>query len=164
MKVMKAAKNTAVGAAAVTLALAGTMISAGTAHAADPETLPRASMPEPGVLYPGYTIDTGYTRLAFQLDGNLVVYRTPEGAPAYPKWAAPKTWGCGQKAIMQDDGNFVVYGAGNRICWASNTFKSDIYQRASLVVWGLGGLAVNFSGGTESGDSGWNTLNSSDPY
>ncbi|GAB7181371.1 hypothetical protein ATKI12_1202 [Kitasatospora sp. Ki12] len=165
MKATKTLRRTALGTTAGLLALAGTMVSAGTAHADAPEDLPRASMSEPGVLYQGQYIETGYTRLILQTDGNLVVYRTPVGAPSYAKWIAPRTWGCGQKAIMQGDGNFVVYGAGDRVCWASNTFKSNKFQHASLVVWGYGGVAVNITDGFESGgSSNWNTLNSSDLY
>ncbi|WP_316526726.1 hypothetical protein [Kitasatospora brasiliensis] len=163
MKTTKTVRQLAIAIAATTLALTGTVATAGTAQAAiDNESgLPIVSMGEPGILYQGQYIETGYTRLILQTDGNLVIYRTAEGGPSYAKWAAPGTWGCGVKAIMQGDGNFVVYGTNNRFCWASSTFKSSPSKTATLEVYGRGGLGVAMQ---DSASKSFSVIASSDPY
>ncbi|MER7848830.1 hypothetical protein ABTZ03_33375 [Kitasatospora sp. NPDC096077] len=154
----------AMTAAAGLLALTGTVAAAGTAQADDVHSgdgWPRISLGEGGSLYRGQHLDTGYTTLILQTDGNLVVYRTDRN-PSEVKFA--QGLGCGYRATMQSDGNFVLYGSDNRICWASNTFKSSAFQQATLVVYGRGGMAVSFTGGFESSQTGWNTIQSTDPY
>jgi len=49
----------------------------------------------------------GKYQLRMQADGNLVLYRMPENAPIWNSnsWNKPT-----KHAIMQEDGNFVVYG------------------------------------------------------
>ncbi|MFJ4189687.1 hypothetical protein [Kitasatospora sp. NPDC089509] len=140
MKAKKTMRRTAMAAAAGALALAGTVASAGTAQADS-----SVSMREPGILYQGSSLNTDDTRLILQLDGNLVIYRNYQTPNPVAVWSAAGTWSCGYKAIMQGDGNFVVYNASNKVCWASNTFKSDPNSTASLVVSDHGGLTVQFS-------------------
>ena len=50
-----------------------------------------------------------------QGDGNLVEY---QGASVV--WASG-TSGSGARAVMQDDGNLVIYDGGNTALWASDT-------------------------------------------
>lgn len=58
----------------------------------------------------------GKTKLTFQADGNLVVYRDGKAL-----WATG-TWNKGAvRAVMQADGNLVVYTADNKALWASGT-------------------------------------------
>ncbi|MEV7939287.1 hypothetical protein AB0O82_24520 [Kitasatospora sp. NPDC088264] len=69
------------------------------------------------------------------------------------EWSAPGSAGCGTRATMQTDGNF-VYGVGNQACWSSGTAGYtnawlEINQSGTLSIWwtdqnlaqiGLGGL------------------------
>jgi hypothetical protein len=57
----------------------------------------------------------GRFTLIMQTDGNLVLYFN-----GVALWATD-TNGCGDHAVMQGDGNFVVYAASNAPCWSSNT-------------------------------------------
>ncbi|MFJ2867040.1 hypothetical protein [Kitasatospora sp. NPDC087314] len=142
MKATKTLRHIALAAATGALALAGTMATAGTA-AADAESV---TMREPGMLLPGWHLDAGDTRLILQYDGNLVLYRAyQDPSLVHPVWSAPGAYGCGYKAIMQGDGNFVLYNSANGVCWSSNTFKSSSNQTAQLKVTGLGGLWVEFT-------------------
>ncbi|MFM7850750.1 MAG: bulb-type lectin domain-containing protein, partial [Flammeovirgaceae bacterium] len=51
-----------------------------------------------------------------QNDGNLVLYKDKN-----PLWASD-TWGKkGARAVVQDDGNFVLYDTNNNPVWASGT-------------------------------------------
>ncbi len=55
-------------------------------------------------------------------------------------WTAPGSAGCGRVATMQTDGNFVVYGDGNRVCWSSGTSGSnaawlEINRSGTLTIW-----------------------------
>ncbi|MET8623631.1 hypothetical protein ABZW30_07725 [Kitasatospora sp. NPDC004669] len=160
MKATKTLRRTAVGTAAGVLALVGTMVSAGAAHA---DTIYSGGLGEPGVLNQGDRIIEGDTQLIMQGDGNLVLYRVPPFGSANAVWVAPGTLGCGTKAIMQGDGNFVVYGAYNRVCWASNSFKTNSFQSAGVLVADKGGLKIVFTDPRQ-----WSiitdTLRSSDPY
>ncbi|MFC5664113.1 RICIN domain-containing protein [Kitasatospora misakiensis] len=54
-------------------------------------------------------------------------------------WTAPGSAGCGRMATMQTDGNFVVYGDGNRSCWSSGT---NGYQNAWLEINRSGTLTI----------------------
>ena len=58
--------------------------------------------------------------LAMQTDNNLVVYATGHN----PTWNS-RTQGrgaTGAKAILQDDGNFVIYDGEQRVLWASGPY------------------------------------------
>lgn len=71
----------------------------------------------PGTVMPLGTIyDNGSYRLAFQTDGNFVVYNG--NTPIYNAEINGKG---GVKAQMQYDGNFVVYDANNRPIWNTGT-------------------------------------------
>lgn len=56
------------------------------------------------------------TRLAWQFDGNLVVY-----VDGIPRWDT-RTWDVGTWLCFQDDGNLVVYAADWRPLWSSKTW------------------------------------------
>jgi hypothetical protein len=61
----------------------------------------------------------GQYRLIYQTDGNLVLYRTSNGAAL---WAS-NTWGTAPGAcLMQHDGNLVIYNANGIPIWASQTY------------------------------------------
>jgi hypothetical protein len=62
------------------------------------------------------TSRNGAYRLAMQDDGNLVAYH---GSHAI--WATNTVGTDGDKAIMQVDGNFVLYHVDGRPLWASST-------------------------------------------
>ena len=64
----------------------------------------------------GWISGNGQTILRLQQDRNLVLYK--DNNPAYQ---APNAWSNGNIAIMQDDGNFVLYDQNNEPVWASNT-------------------------------------------
>jgi hypothetical protein len=98
-------------------------------------------------LHPGesLTVDgsitspNGRSTLILQGDGNLVLYRSD----GVPHWASG-TYGqeVGQ-ALMQDDGNFVMYGPGGAI-WASHTHGNPgawliIQDDGNVVIYGPDG-------------------------
>jgi len=64
-----------------------------------------------------YPARNNTSHLIFQDDGNLVLYRTRDNRAV---WASG-TNGRGRKAVLQSDGNLVVYGDNNSALWASNT-------------------------------------------
>ena len=72
-------------------------------------------------------------------DGNLVLY---EGST--PLWASNTAGQASAKAIMQGDGNFVIYTAGGSPVWASNTSGNS---GASLAVQNDGNVVIYSSGG-----------------
>ncbi|MET8545748.1 hypothetical protein ABZW03_34690 [Kitasatospora sp. NPDC004799] len=142
MKATKALKRTAVVAATAALALAGTMLGAGTAQAAyDPGT---HAIWDDEPLYQGWHVDSPTTRLIMQTDGNLVIY-TNYNYPGLTKaiWAM-NTYGCGYKAVMQSDGNLVVYAADGRVCNAAPLAWG--HPHAKLVV---GEYRVDFYWGSD---------------
>ena len=55
-----------------------------------------------------------------------------------PAFQAPNAFGNGNTAIMQDDGNFVLYGLNGEPVWASNTSG---FPGADLAARTAGGLA-----------------------
>ena len=62
----------------------------------------------------------GAYKLTMQHDGNLVLYETETGAA---KWHSRTHGTDGERAIMQDDGNFVVYGRSGRARWSSQSLE-----------------------------------------
>ena len=64
---------------------------------------------------------TAATFLRLQQDRNLVVYKVNTGGSFDAVFAAPNALGNGNTAIMQDDGNFVLYDQNNQPVWASGT-------------------------------------------
>ncbi|MDX3850973.1 hypothetical protein [Streptomyces sp. AK02-01A] len=67
-------------------------------------------------LTPGQSWSTNRVTLAFQGDGNLVLYNR-DGSP---RWQSA-TVGHGAKALFQMDGNLVVYTADMTPAWSSHT-------------------------------------------
>ncbi|MFD4661615.1 hypothetical protein ACFWP2_39095 [Kitasatospora sp. NPDC058444] len=162
MKTTKKLRQLAIGAATATLALTGVLAGAGNATAADGYQMVR--MQEPGVLYKNTKLSVGDTQLVMQNDGNLVMYVTdPSGGVTAP-WST-RSVGCGDRAIMQGDGNFVVYDSNNRVCWANNTFKSGP-GTAALELHSGGGLHIDLGAGSSNFFMHQLTLRlgSSDPY
>jgi hypothetical protein len=73
------------------------------------------------VLWPDQALETYGAMLAYQSDGNLVLYRTSLFGPPTPEWASDTAGTSPGLAAMQDDGNFVIYdGSGNAV-WSSQT-------------------------------------------
>lgn len=86
----------------------------------------------------------GAFRLAFQTDGNLVVYNKQNQAI----WSASLAGKGGVRAVMQSDGNFVIYNASNQPVFDTHTngnpgaklvMQTDgnavIYNRANRPIW-----------------------------
>lgn len=72
-----------------------------------------------GTIFPGERIGNSSIYLAFQNDGNLVVYR---GVDNVPLWASGTLFGnctgnC--RTVFQDDGNLVIYDSNNLVKFAS---------------------------------------------
>jgi hypothetical protein len=62
--------------------------------------------------------NNGSYQLRLQNDGNLVLYPMPNGAPL---WGSGTEGKAVEKAVMQGDGNFVLYGYGGRAVWGAGT-------------------------------------------
>ncbi|HEY4117565.1 MAG TPA: glycoside hydrolase domain-containing protein [Byssovorax sp.] len=118
---------------------------------------PTAAPPAPsgcGAIEPGQGLVAGQSfsscdgrfALAMQTDGNLVVYH---GGQAL--WSTGSNGTDGYAAIMQGDGNFVLYGAHSNPIWASGTNGSSgarlvMQDDGNLVVYGPGNNALWASG------------------
>jgi hypothetical protein len=111
---------------------------------------PRADSPPPppsgggpDELLPGQALYAGQSRtssdgrfeLAFQGDGNLVLYRMADGAPL---WSSGTSDPDGE-LDMQGDGNLVLYNGAGQAVWASNTPQ---FTGAKLVVQSDGNLVI----------------------
>jgi len=83
----------------------------------------------------------GNYSLAYQSDGNLVLYNNATGEPV---WSNPGPVGSPSAAIMQEDANFVVYSG---TVWSTNTSNPN-HQGAYLVVQDDGNLVVYHLNGT----------------
>lgn len=72
------------------------------------------------VIYKGQSLssDDGRYRLVMQDDGNLVYYRTSDWSA---RWSTSTRNRGGQLAVMQRDGNFVVYDQSWNALWISTT-------------------------------------------
>jgi hypothetical protein len=72
------------------------------------------------VIYKGQKLlsDDGRYQLIMQDDGNLVYYRTADWSV---RWAAYTQNPAGNLAVMQGDGNFVVYNASWNAAWHTET-------------------------------------------
>ena len=77
---------------------------------------------------------SGGHRLSYQVDGNLVIY-----GPAGPEWASNTAGTAPDRAVMQADGNFVVYDAGGNALWSTGTHGNP---GAFAVVLESGNLAI----------------------
>lgn len=129
---------------------------AATARAsAQPATAPRTSAPaqqwtttvvnSTSVLEAGQSWSTNRVILAFQGDGNLVLY-DKQGTPLW--WSG--TVGQGAKAVFQADGNLAVYTQDSRTAWSSRT---EGHNGASLVLRADGNMVIQ-QGGTVLWSSG----------
>lgn len=90
------------------------------------------------VLEPGQSWVTNRIILAFQGDGNLVLY-DKKGTPLW--WSG--TVGQGAMAAFQGDGNLVVYTQDGRVAWASKTMGHD---GAQLVLEAGGNVTIRSGG------------------
>lgn len=91
--------------------------------------------------------------LAFQQDGNLVVYRK-DSSNVVAIWSANTQNKGATQVILQGDGNFVVYrGAPVKFnaLWASRTVSSGV-QSATVTIGDRGNLTININGKFK-----WNT-------
>lgn len=86
----------------------------------------------------------GRVVLIMQADGNLVLYREDDGVPL---WAS-NTWGTpATHAVMQTDGNFVVYDDAGKPYWATGTWGQPgnwlvLQNDGNLVLYNHSGTAV----------------------
>ncbi|MDI1483666.1 matrixin family metalloprotease [Polyangium sp. y55x31] len=83
----------------------------------------------------------GRFQLKFQGDGNLVLY---QGGSAL--WASGTNGKGGDRAIMQEDGNLVIYKSTGQPVWASGTAGSSNYY-ANLAVQNDGNVVIYRTGG-----------------
>jgi hypothetical protein len=67
-------------------------------------------------LNQAWTSGSGRTALRLQADRNLVLYK--DGRAAFQ---APNAFSRGNSAIMQEDGNFVLYDTAGSPVWATDT-------------------------------------------
>lgn len=82
-----------------------------------------------GIVFPmgtsfskGSSFSTGGARLDFSTSGNLEIYTN--GALTWQSGTA----GSGESAVMQGDGNFVIYNAAGNAIWNTNTSgRTDAY-------------------------------------
>ena len=96
--------------------------SARTANSTASSTTPPFSFMRPVVL-PGDTVASGDGRytLKYQTDGNLVLY-VQTGSDPVAIWASKTAGKSVGSAVMQGDGNFVIYGKdGKSAVWSSGT-------------------------------------------
>ena len=95
-----------------------------------------------------WTSGNGRTVLRMQEDGNFVLYK--DGKPA---WQGDGAYPHGQYAIIQSDGNLVVYADGDKPVWASDTGGSP---GATLAVQDDGNVCLYHQGrpiwATQTGD------------
>ena len=82
---------------------------------------------------------TGQFCLWYQGDGNLVLY---DGGSYI--WTTASDWASAGRAVMQDDGNFVIYDANGGYVWDSHT---DGHPGAYLVVHSDGDLLIYSASG-----------------
>ena len=110
------------------------------------------------IIFQGYEIGFGagiYSqnnrfRLIMQDDGNLVLYKIPENRPI---WASNTNGQGGVRAVMQYDGNFVVYTANNVPRWASRTEGRGanylvLQDDGNLVIYSIGYNLVHWASNT----------------
>ncbi|HWO21841.1 MAG TPA: M12 family metallopeptidase [Kofleriaceae bacterium] len=85
--------------------------------------------------------NSGAYRLVYQGDGNLVLYRTSNGAPL---WASNTNGVAAGGCFMQPDGNLVVYRSDGVPVWASGTSGRTA---SSLVAQNDGNVVIYTPGG-----------------
>jgi hypothetical protein len=102
----------------------------------------------------------GRFHLDMQQDGNLVLYRTDDNKPIWhtDTWARPfGTHYGGDYAIMQTDGNFVVYSAEIGSIWDSKTNGRGenylvVQDDGNLVIYATGTVNAQWASGTDWAD------------
>ncbi|MFB6808378.1 hypothetical protein [Streptomyces sp. NPDC056387] len=138
---------------ALVLAAGAATASATSAVAVGMPTAPRPCSPgdreDPGssaALRPGEQLSAGQRLqsnsavLVMQPDGNLVLSLVWAGRPGPVVWSSG-TWGNpGAHAILQEDGNLVVYRPDGRAVWSTGTWGGG---QACAVVDGHGDFQVN---------------------
>jgi hypothetical protein len=82
------------------------------------------------------TSGNGKVKLILQSDGNLVLYRTDNNRAL---WASNTVGKPITRAVMQGDGNFVVYDANNHAYWATGTWP---HPGAWIVLQSDGNLVI----------------------
>ena len=87
---------------------------------------------------------SGAYELKYQGDGNLVLYRTSNGAAL---WASNTNGTAAGACIMQPDGNLVIYKPDGAPIWASNTAGRwgshlSVQNDGNVVIYTSGGQAV----------------------
>lgn len=88
---------------------------------------PRGGLPGQSELHDGQQLTAGQQivspdrryRLTYQVDGNLVIYRSADNLPVWSSGTYGHTTG---RAVMQPDGNFVVYNGGGAPVFHTSTF------------------------------------------
>lgn len=84
-------------------------------------------------IYPGQSLlstNQGY-ELIMQMDNNLVLYKLL-AAGKRALWASNTVGSGAVEAILQKDGNFVLYNQAHRPVWASNTLRQKKAAKAIL--------------------------------
>ncbi|MFF7632722.1 glycoside hydrolase domain-containing protein [Kitasatospora sp. NPDC008050] len=73
-------------------------------------------------LDPGYSISSASMKLVMQGDGNLVAYAVVGGNQGPAMWSTGTSGNPGAYALMQNDGNLVVYRPNGTAAWSSSTW------------------------------------------
>lgn len=140
--------------------VAGAAVAAGGQPAVTAAVAPSLSRLGPGqVLGPGDALVSpdGQGTLIMQADGNLVDYAAVGGANRV-LWASGTQGNPGAHAVMQDDGNLVVYSPAGPPLWSSGTAgvpgaTAVVQDDGNVVVYGSGGTPL-WSSGTAIGFAG----------
>jgi hypothetical protein len=90
------------------------------------------------VLGVGQQLQDGPFTLIMQGDGNLVEYESEPNGQSYPLWATGTAGDPGAVAVMQSDGNLVVYLSSQPL-WNSGTYA---HPGAAFIVWTDGSLFI----------------------
>jgi hypothetical protein len=122
----------------------------------DPRYAPTGPSADGDDMQPGEVLRVGQSlsppsgsfRFVYQGDGNVVLYRTVDGAATWASNTAGQSVGV---CIMQGDGNLVVYNAAFQPVWSSGTFD---HPGSRCVVQGDGNVVVYAPDGTPLWDSG----------
>lgn len=101
----------------------------------------------PSALLGGQTLTAGHALaspdghyiLAMQADGNLVLYLHNGGFNLRPLWSTGTSGDRGDRAVLQSNGNLVLYDAENQALWSTNTSTAGC---ANLVMQEDGNLVL----------------------
>ena len=108
-------------------------------------------------LKPGQSLvsPNGTYHLNFQEDGDLVLCKTSD--PKTSLWSSGTKGKASFKAIVQRDGNFVIYDASTTALWSTGVEKSGSRIDAWLMLQNDGNLVV-YEPNTSYKDGEWNSL------